>query len=103
MPIDSATVNSTWSIAVAVPDAFEDRVAEAEDEDVLHRLLAQVMVDAEDLFLLEMPVDRRPKFACELARSRPNGFSTTSRVPGTRPASSSALMVEPKTEGGIDR
>ena len=38
---------------VAVPDPLEDGVAEAEDEDVLHRLLAEVVVDAEDLRLVE--------------------------------------------------
>ena len=38
---------------VAVPDILEDTVGEAEDEDVLHRLLAQVVVDAEDLILVE--------------------------------------------------
>src|SRR5207237_2576650 len=36
-----------------VPDRFEDAVAEAEHHDVLHRLLAQIMVDAEDLPLTE--------------------------------------------------
>ena len=38
---------------VAVPDRLEDAVAKAEDEDVLHRLLAQVVVDAVDLLLVE--------------------------------------------------
>ena len=32
-----------------VPDRLEDAVGEAEDQDVLHRLLAEVMVNAEDL------------------------------------------------------
>jgi hypothetical protein len=38
---------------VAVPDRLEDAVAEAEDQDILHRLLAQVVVDAVDLLLAE--------------------------------------------------
>ncbi len=38
---------------VAVPDVLKDAVGEAEDEDVLHRLLAQVVVDAEDLVFVE--------------------------------------------------
>ena len=38
---------------VAVPDRLEERVREAEIQQVLHRLLAQVMVDAEDRALVE--------------------------------------------------
>ena len=38
---------------VAVPDGLEDAVREAQDEDVLDGLLAQVVVDAEDLALVE--------------------------------------------------
>ena len=37
----------------AVPDRLEDAVAEPEGQDVLDRLLAQVMVDAVDLALVE--------------------------------------------------
>ena len=33
---------------VAIPDRLEKRVGEARIENVLHRLLAQVMIDAED-------------------------------------------------------
>ena len=36
-----------------VPERLEDRVAEPHDHQVLHRLLAEVMVDAEDLALVE--------------------------------------------------
>ena len=49
---------------VAVPDGLEDAVGEAEDQQVLHRLLAQVVVDAEDLALVEDGVD----LVVELAR-----------------------------------
>ena len=38
---------------IAVPDRLEDAVAKAEDQDVLHRLFAEVVVDAVDLLLLE--------------------------------------------------
>ena len=41
----------------AVPDGLEEAVGEAEDEDVLHRLLAQVVVDAEDLVLLQLAAE----------------------------------------------
>src|SRR4051812_10939061 len=35
----------------AIPDRFEDRVGETENKQILNRLLAQVMIDAEDLIL----------------------------------------------------
>ena len=38
---------------VAVPDRLEEAVGEAEGEDVLGRLLAEEVVDAEDLLLVE--------------------------------------------------
>src|SRR2546429_8711326 len=41
-----------------VPDRFEDPVGETEDQDVLHRLFAEVMIDAVDLLLGEHRVDR---------------------------------------------
>ena len=36
---------------VAIPQRLEDAVAEPKDHDVLHRLLAEIMVDAEYLLL----------------------------------------------------
>ncbi len=38
---------------VAVPDGLEDGVGEAEDHEVLHGLLAEVVIDAEDVFIFE--------------------------------------------------
>ena len=38
---------------VAVPDRLKQGVGEAEGQDILHRLLAQVMIDAEDLGFVE--------------------------------------------------
>ena len=34
---------------VSVPDRLEDAVAEAKDQNILHRLFAEIMVDAIDL------------------------------------------------------
>ncbi len=48
---------------VAIPDRLEDAVGEAEDQDVLHRLFAQVVIDAEDLVLVEDGVDLVIQFA----------------------------------------
>ena len=41
-----------------VPERLEQRVAEAERHQVLHRLLAEIVVDAVDLPLVEDPADR---------------------------------------------
>ena len=41
----------------AVPDRLEDRVAEPQGQDVLDRLLAEVVVDPVDLVLVEDPRD----------------------------------------------
>ena len=42
---------------VAVPDRLEEAVGEAQGEDVVRRLLAEEVVDAEDLLLAEDFVD----------------------------------------------
>ena len=55
----------------AVPDRLEDAVGEAEDEDVLDRLLAQVVVDAVDLVLVEHARGSRRLSARAESRSRP--------------------------------
>src|ERR1017187_8202144 len=39
---------------VAIPERFHKRVGEAKDKDVIDRQLAQVMIDAKNVFLLEM-------------------------------------------------
>ena len=44
---------------LAPPDRLEERVGEPEVEQVLDRLLAQVVVDPEDRCLAEDPVDGR--------------------------------------------
>ena len=38
---------------VAIPDRLEQAVGEAQHQNVLHRLLAEIMVDAENLIFLE--------------------------------------------------
>ena len=43
---------------IAVPDRLEDGVGEAQNQKVLHCLFAEVMVDAIDLVLGELAVDR---------------------------------------------
>jgi hypothetical protein len=59
---------------VAVPDRLEDRVGEALDQQVLHRLLAEVVVDPIHLVLLEHRAEVALSARAE-SRSLPNGFS----------------------------
>ena len=49
---------------VAIPDRFEKRIGETEIEDVLHRLLAEVVVDPEDRFLGKRPEQGYDQSAC---------------------------------------
>ena len=62
----------------AVPDGLEDAVGKAEHQNVLHRFLAQVMVDAVDLPLLKHLRISRFSARAE-SRSWPKGFSITTR------------------------
>ena len=39
---------------IVVPQRLEERVGEAENENVLHRVLAEIMVDAIKLVLAEL-------------------------------------------------
>ena len=50
---------------VAVPDRLEDRVGESRIQNVLHRLLAEVVVDAENAFLGKLPVQDPVKLLAE--------------------------------------
>ena len=82
MPTSSATVTCTECDIATVPERLEDRVAEPQGQDVLDRLLAQVVVDPVHLALIEdvrdLEVQRRA-----LSRSWPNGFSITTRLQGS--------------------
>src|ERR1700720_4409853 len=49
---------------VTIPDRLEQAVGEAQHQNVLHRLLAQIMVDAKNLILAEDP----EQLAIELPR-----------------------------------
>ncbi len=48
---------------IAVPDGLKNSVGKAEDQNVLHGLFAEVVVDAEDLALVEDGVDLMVEFA----------------------------------------
>jgi hypothetical protein len=73
---------------LARPERLEDAVREAERQHVLHGLLAEVVVDAEDLVLAEVPEDflvqalRRRKV--EARTASPRSRATNRRLRGAR-------------------
>ena len=58
---------------VAVPDGLQESVREAEEEHVVHRPLAEVVVDAEDRRLVEA-AEQRPVQLPRRGEVRPKGF-----------------------------
>ena len=50
----------------AIPDGLEDSVAEAKNHQVLHRLFAEVVVDAVDLAFVQYLPDLDVQRACRL-------------------------------------
>jgi hypothetical protein len=85
-----------------VPDRLEEPVGEPERHDVIHRLLAQEMVDAEHLRLVEHRV-HRPVERPRRARSVPNGFSMITRASRARPDAPRRPMTEVNAAGGTAR
>ena len=67
-----------------VEQRLEDAVGEPQDQDVLDGLLAEVVIDAVDLALVE-DLAIASLIACALARSWPIGFSTIRRANGAGP------------------
>jgi len=85
---------------LTVPDGFEQSVREPERQDVECSLLAQEVVDAEDLGLVERGVQRGVEVTggAPERRSVPNGFSmmildrSTSPARAIRSTTSSAAL-----------
>ena len=89
---------------LAVPERLEDAVREAEDEEVLDRLLAEVVIDPEDLRSSKCSRDERRSAACALARSWPNGFSMITRVqPSVLRRFPSCVVITSIAAGGTAR
>ena len=63
-----------------VPDRLEEDVGEAQRQQVLHRLFAEVVIDAVDLIFLEDLGDRVVDLPIDDSRSWPSGFSITTRA-----------------------
>ena len=94
---------------VGVPHGFEERVGEAQGEKVLHRLLAEVVVDAEDVLRREDAVHE----VVELPRGGevvPEGLLHDDAPPAAPLGVSSAMRVRSsclrtwgKATGGMER
>ncbi len=88
---------------VAVPDRLEEGVGEAEVDEVLHRLLAEEVVDAEHRGLRERRVQRAVELDRAEARSRPNGFSTITRASCAQPTAARPCTTVANMLGGMAR
>jgi len=92
----------------AVPQGLEDRVGETQDEQILDGLLAEVVVDAEDLRLAE--VARGDGVEVDGgSRSLPKGFSMMTLLSRSVPRPRAARPDWPrfsrmgsKTDGGVE-
>src|SRR4051794_7864050 len=79
---------------VAIPDRFQERICESEEDEVLDGALSQIMIDAEDVLLREMLVQHAVQRPRRLPIA-PEGFlddeprpvhdSGTSELPGDQP------------------
>ena len=97
---------STIIDVVAMPDGLEHRVGKAEDQDVLHRLLAEIVVDSNTCSSSKAFSTVWLRARAE-ARSRPNGFSTMMRVQPLsaweRPLLPRCRMISDTADGGTER
>ena len=73
---------------LVVPQRLEERVGEAEDEDVLHRVLAEVVVDAVELVLAPVLVQR-------VVERHRGGQVVAERLLDDEPAEAAVLLVQP--------
>src|SRR5215472_3712224 len=64
----------------AIPDRLEDPVAEAEGQDVLHRLFSEVMVDAVNFAFIENLVQPIAQLLCA-CQIMPEGFFHDQAMP----------------------
>ena len=61
---------------LVVPQGLEERVGEAEDQDVLDRVLAEVVIDAVELVFVEDGMEVAVETPGALRDRWPKGFST---------------------------
>src|SRR5439155_27273659 len=90
-----------------VPERLEDSVPEAEDQDVLDGLLAEVMVDAVDLAFVKYRVDERVQLA-RGSQIAPEGLLDDHARPGRRyvgalRAPGKARLSDVAHQGGVFR
>jgi hypothetical protein len=86
----------------AIPQRLQKRIDEAEVQKILHRFLAEEMIDAEDPRFVEYP---RQNAIEGLRRFQvaARGFSTTTRAPRAHSESPSCVTASSNRLGGIAR
>ncbi len=67
-----------------VPDRLQKGVGEAKEDHVLYRVLAQVVIDAKDVFFTKYLMNSLLSAKAD-AKSLPKGFSITTRAPWDDP------------------
>ncbi len=86
------------------PHGLEQSVREPHREDVLHVLLAEEVVDAEDLILGEHACAASASSALAESRSVPNGFSRITFDSGLGQSDlAERVTIPPMATGGMDR
>ena len=93
---------------VAVPHRLENAVGKAEDQQVLHRFLAEVMVDAEDLALVKHRVHLVIQFARRIQVMPEGLFDDTTRPAAVLPVCAMPCaprfsMISAKYSGAVAR
>ena len=87
-----------------VPQRLEQGVGEAQRHQVLHRFLAEIVVDAEDALLREHRRRSSSLMPSALAPSWPIGFSTMMRERGVAsPLGAEPLAIGPNRSGPVAR
>src|ERR1700736_1640906 len=90
---------------IPVPHRFEERITEAENEDVLHCFFAKIVVNPVHRFSSNTPCTTSFSTFAD-SRSRPKGFSKTIRVHplsrGFSPTAPNPSMMGPATDAGVD-
>ena len=87
---------------VAIPERLHERIGEAENDHVVHRPLAEIVIDAKDRGLGKDACRIRLS-SCAEARSWPNGFSTMTRAPSAQPDFASCSTTVANRTGGMAR
>ena len=88
---------------LAVPERLEERVGEAEEQHVVHRPLAEVVVDAEDVRLVEGAEQDRVQRARRGEVAAERLLDDDARARRCSPRCASCSTTVPNRTGGMAR